>query len=134
MRTRAMADGQPYRFAIQEKTGSYKIAPDTKEFWGGAGEASGNSDVQPLLVEDKLPGKVLFQKYEVTCCDSCAAGQGGGGAWSHVLTFLPNGTAREDVQVTFGQNGARSLTLVVRGMTGTVTAVADESRVKENPP
>jgi len=137
MRTRAIAEGQPYRFAIREKTGEFKIAPDTKEFWGGDGEAAtATSDVQPLVVEDKLPGKVVFQKYDITCCDSCAAaqGQGGGGSWSHVLTFLPNGTAREDVQISFGQDGARSLTLVLRGMTGTVTTVDDESRVKENAP
>lgn len=132
MRTRAIAEGQPYRFAIQEKTGKYKIAPDTKDYWGGDGEtASVASDVPPLVVEDKLPGKVLFQKYEVTCCDSCAAAQGqSGGGWSHVLTFLPNGTAREDVQISFGQDGARSITLVMRGMTGTITTV-DE---KENRP
>ena len=137
MRTRAIAEGQPYRFAIREKTGEYKIAPDTKDYWGGDGEAAtGTGDVQPLVVEDKLPGKVVFQKYDITCCDSCAAaqGQGGGGSWSHVLTFLPNGTAREDVQISFGQDGARSLTLVLRGMTGTVTTVDDESRVKENAP
>lgn len=129
MRTRAMAEGQPYRFAIHEKTGEFKIAPDTKEHWGGEGEAEVDvSDVKPLVVEDKLPGKIVFQKYEVTCCDSCAAGQaqGSGGRWSHVLTFLPNGTAREDVQITFGQDGAHSQTLVMRGMTGTVTTVDEK--------
>ena len=137
MRTRAIAEGQPYRFAIREKSGEYKIAPDTKDYWGGDGEAAtATSDVQPLVVEDKLPGKVLFQKYDVTASDpsATATGQGGGGNWSHVLTFLPNGTAREDVQISFGQDGARSLTLVLRGMTGTVTTVDDESRVKENAP
>jgi prepilin-type N-terminal cleavage/methylation domain-containing protein len=128
MRTRAIAEGRPYRFAIKEKTGEYKIAPDTKEFWGGDGDADvAKTDVKPLVVEDKLPGKIVFQKYEVTCCDSCAAAQGqGAGGWSHVLTFLPNGTAREDVQISFGQDGARSLTLVMRGMTGTVTTVNDK--------
>ena len=128
MRTRAIAEGRPYRFAIKEKTGEYKIAPDTKEYWGGSGEADTvNTDVKPLVLEDKLPGKIVFQKYEATSSDPSAPLQGqGGSGWSHVLTFLPNGTAREDVQISFGQDGARSMMLVLRGMTGTVTTVDEK--------
>src|SRR5579859_2829528 len=70
MRTRAIADGVPYRFAIKEKTGSYKIAPDTQEYWGDSQAASSeHSDIKPLVVEDKLPGKVLFQKCDATSND-----------------------------------------------------------------
>jgi type II secretory pathway pseudopilin PulG len=137
MRTRAISDGIAYRFAIKEKTGCYKIAPNTKEYWGGdADDSSVPPDVQPLVIEDTLPGKVLFQKFDVTCCNDCPAGSqaGSSGGWSHVLTFLPNGTARENVTVTFGQDGARSSTLVVRGMTGTVTTVDDEALAKETRP
>jgi prepilin-type N-terminal cleavage/methylation domain-containing protein len=129
MRTRAIAEGQPYRFAIQEKTGKFKIAPDTKEHWGSDGKtAEVAGDVPALVVQETLPGKIVFQKYEATCCDSCATGQSLSGGWSHVLTFLPNGQAQEDVQITFGKEGARSLTLVMRGATGTITTVDDKAK------
>ena len=42
--------------------------------------------------------------------------------WTRALTFLPDGTAREDVVVAFGKAGARALTLRVQGAVGAVTS------------
>src|SRR5438094_6737810 len=34
-RSRAVAEGRPYRFAIMENTGKFRVAPDSPEFWDG---------------------------------------------------------------------------------------------------
>jgi prepilin-type N-terminal cleavage/methylation domain-containing protein len=118
MRTRAVADGRAYRFSIVENTGKFRIAPEDME----AGEG-GDHEARPWVVEEALPGKVLFMGSQATSVgDHSQQSQASGGGWSRVVTFLADGTAREDVQVTFGQAGSRSLVLKLRGMTGAITA------------
>jgi type II secretory pathway pseudopilin PulG len=129
MRSRALADGRPYRFAIKDNTGNFKIAPDGEEFWGDAGTGGSNaapmSDIPPWVIQEQLPGQVLFLKAGTigTGSDPSVGGSSSGG-WTTVFVFLPNGTAHEDVQVTFGMAGSRSLALKLRGATGTILSEA----------
>src|SRR5262245_5273726 len=32
-RSRAIEEGQPYRFAVKPTTGEYRLAPDTSDYW-----------------------------------------------------------------------------------------------------
>jgi hypothetical protein len=43
------------------------------------------------------------------------------GQWTTGAVFLPNGTARDDVKITFQVRGVRPATLQLRGLTGTVS-------------
>lgn len=138
MRTRAQSEGRPYRFAIMDGTGKFKIAPDTSSFWDDAEPTSSESDLPPWVVEETLPGQVTFVQAGVSASATSsstsvspggtpstpgASGHhGGGGVWNSTLTFLPNGTAREDVEIAFGQGGMSSAVLRIRGRTGTITS------------
>jgi hypothetical protein len=108
MRTRAVADGRAYRFSIIPGTGKFRIAPEDDSM------ESTQVGVRPYVVEESLPGSIHFLGGG---SDSAASG-----GWSRLVTFLPSGTAHEDVQVTFGEPGSRSLALRLRGATGSVTA------------
>lgn len=124
MRTHAMKEGRAYRFAIVANTGKYRIAPDDPQFWGGSGQATTSSDAPAWVVEETLPGEVLFMNADAS------ASQGGtsssvGGPWTHSFTFLADGTAPQDVQVGFGQGGKASVVLKLLGKTGAIAAGED---------
>lgn len=124
MRNRAISDGRPYRFAIMHNTGKFRIAPEDTDFWGDSDNAGeGDQEIRPWVVEGTLPGSVIFVSADATSADGKPAAQSqSGGGWTRTVTFLPNGTAHEDVEVAFGQSGSRSVTLKLRGITGSVSS------------
>jgi Tfp pilus assembly protein FimT len=107
-RARAMEEGRPYRFAVTGQKGNYRIAPDSPDFWEGSGDSAdkGNS----LVINESLPDGISFTTQE-----------GSAGDWSNAATFMPDGTARDDVEVVFRSEGCKPLALRLRGVTGTVT-------------
>jgi len=111
-RSHAIDDSQPYRFAVIPGGGHYKIAPDVDGYWGGDGSAvpAGNG----LVIEGDLPAKIPF---------SMQVGPGGGscGQWSYLTTFLPDGTARDNVTVILELAGCQPLAVRLRALTGSVT-------------
>jgi hypothetical protein len=130
-RARALDEGRPYRFAVIQGKGNYRIAPDSPEFWagnGGSPDASG-TDNQPLIVEETLPKGVRFASLEAMRNNGLdqsgdsflPPGSVDPSTWSTVATFLPDGTAREDVEIAFHGRGGRPLLLRLRGLTGIVT-------------
>jgi Tfp pilus assembly protein FimT len=118
MRLRAMNDARPYRFAFRENSTTFRIAPDSPEFWGEEGSSS-NEPNQALVIEENLPGEILFCRSEAKDVPIKADSNQ---SWTRALTFLPDGTAREDVQLSFGKAGSRSQTLRVQGAIGAVTS------------
>lgn len=128
-RSRAIDEGRPYRFSVEPNGGHYRVAPDRSDYWSGGGaKPATDSHGKALVLEEALPAGVLFN-----------IGDGHGGApalmpddakdektkasgdWSTGVIFLPDGTAREDVKVTFQVRGVRPTTLQLRGMTGNVS-------------
>jgi prepilin-type N-terminal cleavage/methylation domain-containing protein len=119
-RARAVAEGRPYRFAVMENTGKFRVAPDSPEYWGDGGAApavASDSTQPPLVVDDVLPQDIRF-------CGA-ASGQGdgqtgsdGGGNWSCPIVFLPDGTTQQDAQIAFGGQGCAPLVLRIRAITG----------------
>jgi hypothetical protein len=127
-RSRAVNDGQSYRFAVVFGKGNYRIAPDSADAWSG-GDGAANSTTPPLIVEDALPKGVCFTN----------SGPGGGGdlspssdtvlppgsvdpaSYTPTAVFLPDGTARDDVEITFVTRGAQPVVLRLRALTGIVT-------------
>ena len=125
-RTKAIEEGRPYRFAVQQD-GRFRIAPDAADFWNGGGGDAANSDTNdpdtpPLVVEEALPKGVNFADGGITGSDN--SGGGDGGPWQTVVTFQPDGTASQDVEVIFQADGTRPLQLKLRALTGSVTVQA----------
>jgi Tfp pilus assembly protein FimT len=108
-RARAVEDGIAYRFSVVPQSGKFKIGPDDDSQADGGGDA-------PMKVEDTLPGNVNFADA------SQASSDASDGEYQAVVVFLPDGTAREDVQVGFRTRGTRTLVLKLRGLTGAVTS------------
>jgi prepilin-type N-terminal cleavage/methylation domain-containing protein len=128
-RSQAMNEGRAYRFAVVPNKGNYRIAPDSAEAWGGGGEpAALDPNNRPLVINETLPKGVRFS---TTASWQNAGGEGGDsssppgtvdpGSWSDVVTFLPDGTAKEDVEIVFTARGARPMILKLRALTGAVS-------------
>jgi prepilin-type N-terminal cleavage/methylation domain-containing protein len=130
-RAQAMNDGTPYRFSVVWNKGNYRIAPDTGDFWGGNGAAPAATDpANPALVmEAALPKGVRFTSPKQPGGGSLDQGGDSAlppdsvdpGSWATAVTFLPDGTAREDVEMVFRTAGASPVVLKLRGLTGVVT-------------
>lgn len=114
-RTQAADEVRTYRFSVKPGTGQFRLEPDdtdsTTPGQGAAGTPGGG-----LVVEDSLPDKVSF-----SLSGAAAAGGGSGNGYVPVAYFLYDGTARDDVSITFDTDGARPLTLTLRALTGAVT-------------
>jgi Tfp pilus assembly protein FimT len=126
-RAHAIEEGQPYRFSVVLGKGNFRLAPDSPEYWdgsGGAQQTSGNGP-QPAVITGALPRGVTF-----------ANGSGGGNGgpnpdtvlasvsptqYQTLAVFLPDGTARDDVEIRFNVRGAAPAVIKLRSMTGVVS-------------
>jgi prepilin-type N-terminal cleavage/methylation domain-containing protein len=126
-RAHAMDETQPYRFGVAPGQGNYRVAPDSPGYWGGGAGPPADPSNPPFILEEALPKGIRFT----------LNGAGGGadpgsnspgstepGAWAQVVTFLPDGTATDDVQIAVQAAGTRPLVLRLRAMTGVVTVQA----------
>jgi Tfp pilus assembly protein FimT len=118
-RARAVADGRPYRFAVMENTGKFRVAPDSPEFWDGTtSDASGSDGTRPpLVVEDKLPQQMRF----LGSAGGSGASQGQSNDWTCPIVFMPDGNAQQDAQIVFGGSGGKPLVLRIKAATGVTT-------------
>jgi prepilin-type N-terminal cleavage/methylation domain-containing protein len=128
-RSRAVSEGRRYKLAIVANKGNFRIAPDSPSYWSGSGtgdEGTSNSS-GPLVMTDKLPKGISFS---TSGSDSSSGSSGGDDdanesiswdSWSDAATFLPDGTATEDRDITLSVNGTKPVVLKLRAMTGTVT-------------
>jgi prepilin-type N-terminal cleavage/methylation domain-containing protein len=111
-RARAMEEGRPYRFSIAEGGNTFRIEPD---------DADTNLDAG-YTIEGELPESCLFVDGGTGIIDASAKAVASGG-WKSVVVFLPDGTAREDVELSFGRPGLARVTLRLRALTGSVSQV-----------
>jgi prepilin-type N-terminal cleavage/methylation domain-containing protein len=128
-RVHAIDEARPYRFAIVPNKGNYRIAPHAAEFWSNdPSPASADPDAPSLVLSDALPKGLRFNAEDALDADAPAAGpsslpvdQVPIDAWSNKAVFLPDGTAKSDVEIIFGAKGSRELHLRLRALTGAVT-------------
>jgi prepilin-type N-terminal cleavage/methylation domain-containing protein len=126
-RAHALDEGRPYRFAVVPGKGNYRIAPDSPEFWTGNGPQQDGPN--PAFVLEEALQKVRFVHpdalrdggTELSGDASLPVGSIDPGMWSLVATFMPDGSAREDIEIVLHGRGARPLLLKLRGLTGVVT-------------
>jgi prepilin-type N-terminal cleavage/methylation domain-containing protein len=135
-RSHALDEGQAYRFAILPGEGNFRVAPDTSQFWGGTSgdntntpnDASADSD-SSFVLEDALPKGVRFALPDSLQgggspnggASSVSIGSVDPGSWHNLATFLPDGTAMQDVEIAFQRAGSRPVILKLKGVTGIIT-------------
>jgi prepilin-type N-terminal cleavage/methylation domain-containing protein len=128
-RAHAIDEGRPYRFAIIPNQGNYRVAPDSPEFWGSSSQEQPSADAinPPFYINKALPKGLRFSAPEAP-----AGGQTEGESsipkenispdmWSSRTVFLPDGTARQDVEIVFGASGTMGIIMRLRALTGAVT-------------
>jgi Tfp pilus assembly protein FimT len=131
-RAGAIADGQPYRFCVVPGQGNYRVAPDDNTYWSGGGlPTPPDPNNPPAVVEDALPSGVTFAMGQNGTAPAAAPTNGDTstpvghvdpGSWSVVTVFMPDGTARDDVEIVFQVKGARTTSVQLRALTGIVTS------------
>jgi prepilin-type N-terminal cleavage/methylation domain-containing protein len=137
-RTRALNEARPYRFAIVPNKGNFRIAPDLTEYWSNALPTASATAPAPLISSRSLPDGLRFS------ADSPDSGPASGpsslpdakvplDAWASKAVFRPNGSAKQDVEIIFGDKKTRQLTLRLRALTGAVTARWSSSREEKRP-
>ena len=131
-RSRAINEGRPYRFAAMIGKGNYRVAPESGDFWTGSDPAApAEGDTPPLVQSETLPKGITFSAQN-NGANAPDAGKDtnlptdsiDGNQWSDNainVTFLPDGTTRDDVQIVFQMRGARPVVLKLRALTGIVT-------------
>jgi prepilin-type N-terminal cleavage/methylation domain-containing protein len=139
-RARAMNDGRVYRFSVVPNKGNYRLAPDSADFWAGDSNAAQASDPgnPPLVLEGALPKGVRFSltkngpgtDQNPGSDTILPEGSVESSAWSTAVTFLPDGTSREDVELVFQARGAQPVVIKLRGLTGVVTTRTWEDEAK----
>jgi len=110
-RARSMEEGRPFRFSIVDGGAGFQVEADDTE---------GDSDVPPI-VTGKLPEPCFFVSNGTGIIDASATAQGG--AMKSVAVFLPDGTARDDAELSFGRPGLARATIRLRAITGAVILV-----------
>ncbi len=96
-----------------------------------------NSDNPAYVFEDTLPTDVRFifnGNGAGKTDESFEVGKVGSGQWVPVVVFLPDGTASDDVQITFDCAAARSMTIQLRAITGTSTVLPRDHNSGDNSP
>lgn len=124
-RSKAMSEGRSYRFAYQENSGKFRIAPDSPEYWSEGGESVDDSEEKAWILESELPGGTEFGTVE----DGDHSGASGSGKWTHKATFQANGTAKvigrdgqdAELSVKIGRPGTHGTTLKLSGSTASVS-------------
>jgi len=123
-RAQAVKEGRPYRFAVVTGKGNYRIAPDRDAYWSGSAP-SDDPEGKGMIQERAMPHGVAFaapgDNNPVSGETVLPAGQISPDQWTMVTVFLPDGTAREDVEITFSLKGTGPRVVQLRAMTGVVT-------------
>jgi prepilin-type N-terminal cleavage/methylation domain-containing protein len=128
-RASAMNEGRAYRFAVVSGKGNFRVAPDGPDYWSGNDPTAPDPNNPPLVVDDALPRGVRFatpDTYQTTGLDNSGdsampAGTVDPNSWTTIVTFLPDGTTKEDVEIVFTGSGTRPLGIKLRALTGAVT-------------
>jgi type II secretory pathway pseudopilin PulG len=137
-RAHAIDEARPYRFAVVPNMGNYRVAPHAPEYWSNdPPPAPADPANPPLVLSDALPKGLRFNTGDTSDAavgpSSLPAAQVPIEAWSKKIIFLPDGTAKSDLEISFGAKGTRELNLRLRALTGAVTVRWSPNREKGRP-
>jgi Tfp pilus assembly protein FimT len=119
-RSQAIEDSRPYRFAVSG--GHYRVAPDDNQFFSGS-LPDPDPNNPAYTHEGVLPGGMSFTangQNKTTVPEDATDKSSSSGNWKTLSVFYPDGTASEDIELIFEIAGARTRTLRLRSLTGTI--------------
>ena len=128
-RARSVEEGRPYRFSVEPNGSRFRVAPDKSDYWSGSAPAD-DPQGKGMILEKALPGGVRFSVNGQPTGDipedksppgNEEKAKFSGVEWSTAVVFLPDGTAKDDVDILFQVQGARATRLHLRGLTAGVT-------------
>jgi prepilin-type N-terminal cleavage/methylation domain-containing protein len=120
-RAAAIEQGRPYRVSVSADGTRVRVAPDDLAFAGQADPLAGQTEDAPRVIEEELPKGLTV----VLVADEAAAPPIEQDGWVRVVTYLPDGTCREDrAQVEVREPGCHPMVIRVRGLTGSVSVTA----------
>lgn len=119
-RTQAIEENRPYQFSVIPNTGKFKVEPHDPNAPDGVADPNNdpktsNGETSRLVIEDVLPTGVRFGTKDVPASDGDEPETG---TYVIVAVFNADGSAQQDVEVTFGGPGVAPVTLRLRAMTG----------------
>lgn len=122
-RAMAMEEGRAYKVGVQTGSGRIQVAPEDANCWDSVDAGVAMQQQQPTtIILDNLPEEILFG----TGVDDFMGRTSpidANGAWRDAGIFLPDGSARGDVEIFFGKVGVMPTRFRLRGLTGVVTNV-----------
>jgi len=142
----AMNESRPYRFSYVPGTGSYRLAPDSDEFWTGSSAPRSTDPEDPTVVlAGRLPQGVFFQTEGAgaTAVSEPAGPEKPGSdasdeevnlaSYQKLIVFMPDGTANtftpsgspsadNYAEIILKINDLPALVISMRGLTGVVTS------------
>jgi prepilin-type N-terminal cleavage/methylation domain-containing protein len=130
-RAMALEEGRAYKVGVQTGTGRIQIAPEEAACWDSVDSGMAMQQQQPgSIILDQLPEEVLFG----TSVDDFLGRTSpveSQGSWRDAGVFLPDGSARGDVDIYFGKVGVLPTRFRVRGLTGVVSSIDPKDNTLE---
>jgi prepilin-type N-terminal cleavage/methylation domain-containing protein len=123
-RSQSVEENRPYRFAVVPNSGKYKIEPYDAGTDGGSSDNIENS----FIMEDRLPTGVRFGTKDFPVDPSTE--EPDTNDYRTVAVFQPDGTAKDDVEITFGSGSGETVTVRLRALTGSVSTVRPDQEGK----
>jgi Tfp pilus assembly protein FimT len=117
-RAHAIDEGVNYRFAVNYDTGRFKVGPDDSDHWENSDDsqdADSTTGTGPLTLRKTIAKGIKFTRPP----DFNTAPDANG--WTTLINFLPDGTCKEDSTTVINADGFPTITLRMRGLTGTAT-------------
>jgi len=125
-RYQAMDSGRPYVFSVVPNSGKYKVEPYAID--GSDPEAmifmanvNNNGDNQGPIFEENLPEGIRFGTKERPVDPESE--ESTGNDYVSIAVFWPDGTAQNDVEMTFGSKEGGILTIRLNAATGSAVLV-----------
>ena len=128
-RARAVEEGRPYRFSVEPNGSRFRVAPDRSDYWSGS-IPDNDSQGKGMVLEKALPGGVVFSingkpkgnlPEDKSPPGSEEKAKFSGVEWTTAVVFLPDGTAKDDLDILFEVEGTRATRVRLRGLTAAVT-------------
>jgi len=120
-RTQAIDEGRSYRFAVIPNSGKFRVEPfDPDSPDSPVLNTFDANGIASLVIVDELPSGVRFATKDNPINSDVDAPTDGN--YVTVAVFQSDGSALEDVEISFGSTGGRTITLKLRGFTGTASS------------
>lgn len=127
-RAQAVEEGRPYAFGVIYGKGNFRVAPEGQAYWSASGAPDQDENGQkPFIYESALPRDIVFaekkgdgatNKDEDTALDPKDATPS---QYKQLVVFLPDGTARQSVEIALSKDETLPTIVSLRGLTGEVT-------------